>query len=384
MLPSADHTSTEKKDSATEPQCVRVMLVDDSAVIRGLLTRILTAEPDIEVTASVSNGELAVSKLKSQDVDVIVLDIEMPVMDGLEALPLLLKIKPNIKIIMASTLTMRNAGISMRALEMGAAEYIPKPTSSSAIHKDGEFNVELIGKVRSLGKAARKSAGLVTSNKSAVAAPEIKKSLYKKEIVLRNQQTVQKPELLAIGSSTGGPQALLSLLKEISSEITYPVLITQHMPATFTKILAEHISDATGKPCTEGADGDVIVSGRLYLAPGGYHMTVKTSGTQKVIQLNQDPPENFCRPAVDAMLRSIKNVYGTRVLTVILTGMGTDGCKEATKLSDAGGTIIAQDEESSVVWGMPGAVATAGICSAVLPLKEIGSYIKNFMVRGSA
>ena len=384
MLSKAGDKGLNNRTSAVDSQCVRVMLVDDSAVIRGFISRVLSAEPDIEVVSSVSNGEVAVSTLQKQDVDVIVLDIEMPVMDGLEALPLLLKIKPSVKIIMASTLTLRNAGISMKALEMGAAEYIPKPSSTSGMSKDGDFNTEVVNKVRALGRAARSSSGLVTINKKATKVVEPKKSLYKGGIVLKTMPRVVKPDVLAIGSSTGGPQALLALFKAISSQITYPVFITQHMPATFTKILAEHISEASGKPCTEGSDGQIVQPGHIYLAPGGFHMTVETSGTTKRICLNQEPPENFCRPAVDHMLRSINKVYGNRVLTVILTGMGQDGCKASTVLSEAGATVIAQDEESSVVWGMPGAVATAGICSAVLPLTELGGYINRFMIRGTA
>jgi len=193
-----------------------------------------------------------------------------------------------------------------------------------------------------------------------------------------------KPEALAIGSSTGGPQALFTLLKAIGKEIRVPIFLTQHMPATFTTILAEHITRMSGWPCAEGKDGDIVTSGRIYLAPGDFHMTVESHGTQRVIRLNQDAPENFCRPSVDVMLRSVNHVYGARTLVAILTGMGQDGLLGGRAIVESGGTVVAQDEASSVVWGMPGAVAQAGICSAVMPLPELAAYITRTVSRGVA
>jgi two-component system chemotaxis response regulator CheB len=183
------------------------------------------------------------------------------------------------------------------------------------------------------------------------------------------------PSVLAIGSSTGGPQALLTLFETLKNKIKLPIFITQHMPPTFTTILAEHIASASGTRCAEAEDGEAVEEGRIYLAPGDYHMTVKRDGGKVVLSLNQDPPVNFCRPAVDPMLESLRAVYGSHVLTVILTGMGQDGLVGGRAIADEGGTVIAQDEETSVVWGMPGAVATGGVCSAVLPLDKIGPEI---------
>jgi two-component system chemotaxis response regulator CheB len=186
---------------------------------------------------------------------------------------------------------------------------------------------------------------------------------------------MEKPKVIAIGSSTGGPQALAEVLKSITQGITLPILITQHMPPTFTAILADHMGQATGWPSSEAKDGEVIEGRHIYVAPGGKHMLVESEGTKKVIRLSDDPPENFCKPAVDPMLRSIAKAYGPSVLVMILTGMGSDGRDGARVIVECGGTVIAQDKETSVVWGMPGAVATSGLCSAVLPLGDLGSHV---------
>lgn len=384
MIPKAGASAISTRQTSADDR-IRVMLVDDSAIIRGFITRVLVPENDIEVVASVGNGEIAVNRLATVDVDVIILDIEMPVMDGLTALPLLLKAKADVRIIMASTLTLRNADISMEALKLGASDYIPKPTSRTG--GDKEFNQALVSKVRALGTAVRLKSGLKTvSQGGAVEKTSLPtKSLYKNPIKLAAKKTdPQKPDALVIGSSTGGPEALLQVLEKLPHRLPYPVFITQHMPVTFTKLLADKIMESCSTPCHEAEDGEIIQPGTIYVAPGDYHMTVITKGVNKVISLNQDAPESFCRPAVDPMLRSLGATYHGRTLTVILTGMGQDGSKGSEIMVRAGGTVIAQDEASSVVWGMPGAVATAGVCSAVLPLQEIAGYINKFMVRGTA
>ena len=379
----------------------RVMVVDDSAVIRGLITRILEADPDIEVVASVGNGQLAVNQItrKPGDIDVVILDIEMPVMDGLTALPLLLKADQNIKVIMASTLTKRNAEISLKALSLGATEYVPKPSTARELSGENDFRRELLDKVKGLGIIHREAVGKTAprpaapspaakpaapSSAPAAAAPAAKSDGWRinksDEITLRQAGKV-KPDILAVGSSTGGPQALFEFLKGLSTSINLPIVITQHMPATFTSILAEHITRMTGWPCQEAKDGDVIEAGKVFLAPGDYHMLVTQKGAQRVIKLTQDPPENFCRPAVDPMLRSVVNVYGPRVVTVILTGMGNDGAKGALMVAESGGTVVAQDEKTSVVWGMPGAAAAVGACSAILPISDLAGHVMSFLNR---
>jgi two-component system chemotaxis response regulator CheB len=349
------------------------MLVDDSAVIRGILARTLTNESDISVAVTASNGEQAVRLLAQHPVDVIVLDIEMPVLDGLGALPRLFAIDPNVKIVMASTLTQRNAEISLKALELGAADYIPKPTTTREISAGDEFKRELVAKVRTLGIAYRRAASLPLWTGPAETVPVAKPE--PKPIALRPYR-VRPVEALAIGSSTGGPQALLRFFKALKT-FPGPVLVTQHMPPTFTAILADNLGRASGRPCAEAKDGEPVRPGRIYVAPGNFHMTLHRDPLGVRIALNQDAPENFCRPSVDPMLRSMAQVWGPSVLTVILTGMGHDGLKGCRSMIAAGGIVIAQDEVTSVVWGMPGAVAHDGICSAVKPVDELAAFAES-------
>lgn len=397
-------TAPPSAPSGTEPY--RVMVVDDSAVIRGLLTRSLEGDPEVKVVASVANGQMAINTLQRQTIDVIVLDIEMPVLDGLSALPHLLAIDPHVKIVMASTLTAKNADISLRALKAGAADYIPKPSSTRELTSADDFKRELTEKVKALGMAARKAdprkgAPVATAAPGfaprppvgGVAAPVAPTSGFTLPTPVRVKPEPQpislrpmpdfRPEILAIGSSTGGPQALFEVLAHLK-DVKQPILITQHMPATFTTILAEHITRQCGIMCAEAKEGEPIVGGRAYVAPGDFHMLVVQKNGQNCLTLTKDPPENFCRPAVDPMLRSIVKAYGRRVLVTILTGMGHDGQRGSEHVVQAGGAVIGQDEASSVVWGMPGAVATAGLCSTVLPLKEIGPHIRKIALRQAA
>jgi len=373
--------------SASSPGApYRIMVVDDSAVIRGLLIRSLESDPKIAVVASVGDCRMALNALSRHDVEVVVLDIEMPVMDGLTALPLLIAAKPGLKVIMASTLTRRNADISLQALTAGAADYIAKPGATALTTAD-VFKGELVAKVKALGEAKRKAAGIAQPTTSsarpeAAARAPARRVAGPQPIVLR-AASPEPFDVLEIGSSTGGPQALFQLLGNIRGAVTKPIFITQHMPATFTVILAEHISRSTGWVAAEGIDGEIVRASRVYVAPGDFHMLIETTGTDKVIRLTKAPPENFCRPSVDPMLRSLAQAYGRRLLTVILTGMGHDGLRGGEAVRDAGGTMIAQDEATSVVWGMPGAVATAGLCSAVLPIGELGPYIAKLARRST-
>ncbi|MGE5504948.1 MAG: protein-glutamate methylesterase/protein-glutamine glutaminase [Actinomycetota bacterium] len=371
---------------------VRVMICDDSAVVRGLVTRILEEDPGIQVVSSVGNGQMAISALERNEIDVVLLDIEMPVMDGLTALPKLLQADPGVRVIMQSTLTLKGADVSLRAMEMGAADYIPKPTSTRDLAGGMDFKTELLGKVKALGQARRRDPrriqrpGVSAPPPRPVApagAPPVRTPvpLHPGPITLRSQSP-EPPDIIAIGSSTGGPQALFSVLGTMrAGTVRQPILITQHMPATFTTILAEHISRVSGWEAREAQDNEVIRSGRVYIAPGDFHMLVETKGADKVLKLAKTPPENFCRPAVDPMLRSIAAAYGKKVLACILTGMGSDGAKGGQVVVNAGGSVIAQDEATSVVWGMPGAAAASGICSAVLPLPEIAPWIMKLAAR---
>ena len=372
---------------------IRVMVVDDSAVIRGVIRRILETDNDLEIVASLANGRQAVDELRRRgDVDVVVLDVEMPVMDGLSALAALLEIDRGLQVIMASTLTQRNAEISIRALELGATDYVPKPTAQRVASSD-DFARELLQKVKTLGAARRRrrqadparpssTAARGRDEKLAVATRPSRAPSSVSAVTLRVASRL-RPEVFVIGSSTGGPQALLALFQALPFGcFPQPILIAQHMPATFTTILAEHLQRHSGWPCAEANDGDMLRSGRLYLARGDFHLLVERLSPASVrLRLSKAEPENFCRPAVDPLLRSVTEVFGARAAAVILTGMGSDGCKGSRILAEAGGTILAQDEQSSVVWGMPGAVANAGLCTAVQPLTELARTMISLATR---
>jgi two-component system chemotaxis response regulator CheB len=368
---------------------ISVVIVDDSAVIRGLLKRWLGAEDGIEIVGAAGNGELAIKEVANCQPDVVVLDIEMPQMDGLTALPKILEAVDDVKVIMASTLTTRNAEISLQALSLGAADYLSKPESSKNLHAPEGFRIELVSKIRALG-AARKKNPRQPAVKSARIANEssapVKFNLHGRQgdaqVIEFRKPSSEKPEIIGIGSSTGGPQALQTVVKSLSG-VVQPVLITQHIPATFTALMANQLSKIPGITCLEAEDGMKLEQRHVYLARGDYHMIVEKSATGYVIRINQDPPENYCRPAVDPMFRSIAANFGPRALTVVLTGMGYDGREGGKAVAEAGGSIVAQDEGTSIVWGMPGAVAMAGICSAVLPLDDIGPAIER-VARGGA
>ena len=357
------------------------MVVDDSVVIRGMIARWLASEPDIVVAASLRTGLDAVNQIERVNPDVAVLDIEMPDLDGISALPLLLAKKRNLIIIMASTLTRRNAEISFKALSLGASDYIPKPESTRELSAAETFHHDLIQKIRSLGAKVRRSAPASSSLPLATALDRAKENLTRPAPVahlplMRRAFSMQAPRVLLIGSSTGGPQALMALVTELGPVIDrFPVLITQHMPPTFTTILAEHLARSSHRPAHEAVDGEIVKAGRIYLAPGGRHMRVVRHGADVAIALDDGPPVNFCKPAVDPLFSSAIDVWQAGVLAVVLTGMGSDGMRGGKEIVAAGGSVIAQDEASSVVWGMPGAAANAGICAAILPLNQIGSKL---------
>jgi two-component system chemotaxis response regulator CheB len=349
------------------------MVVDDSVVIRGLISRWISSERDMVVAASLRTGLDAVNQVERVDPDIAVLDIEMPELDGISALPLLLAKKRNLIIIMASTLTRRNAEISFKALSLGASDYIPKPESTRESTAAETFHHDLIQKIRSLGAKLRR----VTPPTQA-PAPALDRSREQPARIaahpelLRRAFSKQSPRALLIGSSTGGPQALMTLVAQLGPVIDrFPVLITQHMPPTFTTILAEHLARSSHRPAHEAIDGEIVKAGQIYVAPGGRHMRVGRHGADTVISLDDGPPINFCKPAVDPLFTSAIDVWQGGVLALVLTGMGSDGMRGGKEIVAAGGSVVAQDEASSVVWGMPGAAANAGICAAVLPLDQI-------------
>ena len=340
------------------PPPTRVLICDDSAVVREALARLLESDPQVQVVARAGNGQAALDAIAQQRVDVILLDIEMPVMDGMTALPLLLRASPGVRVIMASTLTQKGADIALRALRSGAVDYVPKPSLRDM--EGNSFQRELLAKVKGHACIQRAAAPL-----PGISLPG----------TLSLRPAGRPPRLLAIASSTGGPRALFDLAHGLSARGTLPVpvVVVQHMPPTFTPILAEHLSRAGNLPCAEAQDGEMLQPGRVHLAPGGRHLLVLRTAKGLQARLWDGPPESFCRPAADPMLRSAAEACDGRVLAVVLTGMGQDGLAGTRAVIEAGGTALAQDEASSVVWGMPGSVAKAGLCHAVLPVPRLAA-----------
>lgn len=378
--------------SATD---IRVMLVDDSSIVRSLMQRALEHQPDIRIVATATNGQEAIQSVRHTPADIIVLDIEMPIMDGLTALPELLKACPGVRVIIASTLSLRNAEISMRAMALGASDYLAKPSAANP-DEIQIFYRDLVDKIRALSSSrspAVAASAPVTPYAPVPAAPAVSTPAARPAVTPASTgpkppawslqeayARVPRASAIAIASSTGGPQALLALFGALKGRsLTVPIFITQHMPANFTTILAEHITRTVEADCHEGKDGEEVKTGTIYLAPGDYHMVVERQGITTRIRLNQNPPENFCRPAADPMLRSLAAVYGQGLVTVVLTGMGSDGALGAAEVVKQGGVVAAQNEATCVVYGMPKAVADAGVASAILPLDQMAPYLLRAM-----
>ncbi|MCX7311082.1 MAG: chemotaxis response regulator protein-glutamate methylesterase [Alphaproteobacteria bacterium] len=376
------------------PDEVRVMIVDDAAVVRSLLSRWIDETPGLKLVAALRNGREAIERLDHARPDVVVLDVEMPELDGISTLPRLLERRRDLTVIMASALTRDHAEVTIKALALGAADYVAKPLADGGVMTSIAFQRELIDKILALG-LRRKKRPLPLHARSTVnpalrrlggaaqctlkwrtAAPEAAPGQFK----LRPFQPMP-PRILLIGASTGGPQALTRLVSRLDAVTeTAPILITQHMPATFTTILAEHLARAGGKPVHEAVDGEPVLPGHIYLAPGGRHLKVARRNGTAVIELDDGPAIHFCKPAVDPLFVSAAEVWGSWNLALILTGMGCDGAGGAAEIVKAGGSVIAQDEATSVIWGMPGAAAAAGLCSAVLPLEQIAPKVSRLFL----
>jgi two-component system chemotaxis response regulator CheB len=355
----------------------RVLVVDDSAIVRGMMARWLGEAADFEVVGAATDGAQAVKKAAEVDAELCVLDVEMPVMNGLEALPQLLRARPGLRVVMASTLTVKGGEVALRALDLGAADYIAKP-QASGLGGATAYRDELLDKLRRLGEAGRRRPMLVARPTAVVpsaapAAPAIAPPPSRRSA----------PSLTVIASSTGGPPALAKVLSGLGPGWPTPIMIVQHMPSTFTRVLADHLCKQAGVETCEAAAGQVMQAGRAYVAPGDWHMTVALEAGRPVVRLDQNAPENWCRPAADPLFRSAASVYRDRVLAIVLTGMGADGREGARALAAQGAYVIAQDEATSVVWGMPGAVVGAGAAHAVKPLDRVAEAAWS-LVRGSA
>ena len=350
---------------------IRVLIVDDAVVIRRLLFDCLAEDPDIVVVGTAANGQIALAKIEQLTPDLVTLDIEMPVMDGLQTLQAIRKTYPRLPVIMFSTLTERGAAATLDALSLGASDYVTKPANVGSVGAALlRIREELIPKIKGLCYRAPMPPAVVQPRACAQAQSSRE----------AGPASVPRAEILAIGVSTGGPNALSTLLPGLPKNFPAPIVIVQHMPPLFTRLLAERLTTVSGLPAREGEAGALLRPGEIWVAPGGYHMEVEKAGTGAIrLRTHQGPAENSCRPAVDVLFRSVAQVFGARALAVVLTGMGQDGLRGCECIHEAGGQVLAQDEASSVVWGMPGAVSQAGLAGKVLPLHELAVEINRRM-----
>jgi two-component system chemotaxis response regulator CheB len=357
------------------------MLCDDSATVRSAFARILESDSELQVVGRVGDGQQALDTLRTMPPatlpDVMLLDLEMPVMDGLTALPLLLKAHPRLAVIVASALTQRGAAAAMAAMRAGAADYMPKPMAANGGMADPEFQAELLAKVKGWARMRATPSAPLRQPPQAPPAAVLARPAPRPAALSRPGGFGQlKPKVLAVGSSTGGPQALALFVRRLTLPLPVPIVVVQHMPVGFTAMLADHLGRLGGPAAAEAKDGEALQAGRIYVAPGDRHLLVDAApGGGMVARLTTDPPENFCRPAVDPMLRSLVATCEGRILAVILTGMGSDGMLGCKAVAAAGGMVLAQDEASSVVWGMPGAVAKAGLAQALLPPDQLADRV---------
>jgi two-component system, chemotaxis family, protein-glutamate methylesterase/glutaminase len=355
---------------------IKVMVVDDSAVVRRLLTTIIAEDPELEVTGVAHNGRIALKMLETTEPDLITLDIEMPEMDGLEALVEIRKRFRRLPVIMFSTMTERGASATMEALARGANDYVTKPANVGSVTAAMDaVRTQLIPRIKAF---CRPTSPAPTSDGLTVQPTGLVVNRVAK--VARADQV----DLVAIGASTGGPTALASIVGALPADLPVPVVITQHMPPVFTRYLSKRLDASSAIDVREAEEGDVLRPGLVLIAPGDYHMTFRGTDAGTVVVLDQGPQVNFCRPSVDVMMASIAKTFQGRVLSVILTGMGSDGRDGCATLRDLGAEVIAQDQATSVVWGMPGAIVTSGLADQVLALDDIGAAIVQRVTRRPA
>jgi two-component system chemotaxis response regulator CheB len=347
----------------------RVLIVDDAVVVRRLLSRALEHDGAVEIAGVAADGQIALSKIEQTKPDLVVLDVEMPVMDGLTALTEIRKRWPRLPVIVFSTLTVRGAEVTLEALARGASDYVPKPSRGDDPAANlARIREELVPRIFALCPALAAPPHLEGIRPTArprtpriPAAPRV--------------EPVERVDIVAIGTSTGGPTALARILPALPAALPVPILIVQHMPPLFTGFLAERLDRQSGLRVREAANGDPLTPGGVLIAPGDRHMVVARLGAGRQVRTNQGPPENSCRPSVDPLFRSVADTFGPNTLAVVLTGMGRDGLRGAECVREVGGRILAQDEESSVVWGMPGFVARAGIADAIVPIEAMAREI---------
>ncbi|MBB5280087.1 protein-glutamate methylesterase/protein-glutamine glutaminase [Pacificimonas flava] len=367
VMPTEPFPAAGPPDPRPADRPIRVMLVDDSGVTRALFERWLR-EAGIDIVAAAKNGEEARELIASCNPDIVILDIEMPKLGGLDVLPELLALSPGVRILMASTLSRRGARITMDALKMGAADALAKPDSGWASSQAQGFRADFLRRIEALGRRAPAGRSLRPAQRAAQAPQRIGNAL--------RYSPGPRPAIVVIGASTGGPNALFTLLANLPSQLAAPIVITQHMPPTFTAVFAEHLARTSGHPAREAGDNEVLESGHIYVAPGGRHLEVRRTRNDKAVSILTDaPPENFCRPSVNPLFRSAA-AWGQHALAIVLTGMGSDGLEGARELKAAGARLYVQDARTSTVWGMPGSIARAGLSDAVLPLSALSRLIR--------
>lgn len=344
---------------------IRVLIVDDSVVIRKLLSDTLASDSDIEVVGTAADGRIALQRLTQLQPDLITLDVEMPGLSGIDTVREVRKTHPKLPIIMFSTVTDHGSISTIEALSAGASDYVAKPSNVGSVTAGKEkIKLELSAKIKAL---CHRKTVFTRGPQLGVAAS------------LPNGRCKGRYSVLAFGTSTGGPNALAEIIPALPLGLPIPILITQHMPPLFTKTLATRLAQLSKLSVQEAQNGAILEAGKVYVAPGDFHMEVRRDGNRTLIHNHQGPQENSCRPAVDVTFRSLVDAYGGEVLAVVLTGMGQDGKLGARKIREAGGTILAQDEASSVVWGMPGAVVADGLADEVLDLKAIPARIASYL-----
>lgn len=348
---------------------IRALIVDDSALARRMVSQALTAQPDMEVVGLAETGQAALEKVASYAPDVVVLDLEMPGMDGYETLRRLKRSNPHLPVLVYSAHSARGAGATVDALLAGADDYALKPSAGGDADTWSASQLELTAKLRAIALRARRTQSLVTGTR-----PVIRDSL---PAVERHAVTA-----IAIGTSVGGPEALAVVLPRLPKTLPVPVFVVQHMPQGFTTALARRLREKSQVRVVEAQHGQPAEPGCVFLAPGDYHLQVSNRHQQVSLLLDKGPLENGCRPSVDPLFRSAAQVYGGGLLALVLTGMGSDGLHGAAKVSALGGQVWIQDQESSVVWGMAGAIARAGLARRTVALSAIGSSLSAAIQHG--
>jgi two-component system chemotaxis response regulator CheB len=350
-----------------QPTKKRVLLVDDAVVIRKALSLAIAQDPDLEVAGTAVNGRVALAKFPALKPDIVLLDFEMPEMDGLETVRELRKIDARVPIIMFSSLTERGASVTLEALSLGATDYVTKPSNVDMTATLAAISRELIPKIRALCRLPEAPAGLAPATRLSAQTPPI--------LMLHRPRVLSPVQIVTIGVSTGGPDALARLLPSLPATFPVPIVIAQHMPAIFTSLLAARLSAKSALPVRECVSGQPLTPGCVIIVPGDFHMVISEEDGRVILKTHQGPKENFCRPSVDVLFHSIARVFAARSLAVVLTGMGQDGLKGCETLRSLGARIYLQDEASSVVWGMPGFVARSGLADKILPLDQMGAEI---------